>query len=1859
MDEELVMQNGRVMLAAAVINDAAEGEPLWDRMSMKDSPWAVQYQEKLEKMINNHADLFDFEKLKPPFEINGKPFEISIELTDHTPIRQRAWRLSPEKEAALDKHLDKLLAAGVIYPVHDSDYSAVCVLVKKPGRTNELRTTTDYRRLNSKVRKYAYMAPTAQENFNMTEGATMYSCVDIHSAFYACSVKREHQKYLAFSTHRGMFTYGRMPQGFANSPSWLASGLTQLLMTPYTGPGPPEVRNKPCLGNICTCFVDDVCIFSKEDKYHMHYLEFIFNLMEKANLSLRPDKCQIGRREVEYLGVVMSAKGMRISPNKVKALHEAPRPKDAAGVRRFLGQANFHRAWIPNFAMHSEHITANLKKDVKFEWDDRHDKEYDYILKHISSESSLVPFSFSRDVYLRCDASSKGYGCKLFQLYDGVERAVHYASKRLTSTEAKRPARDLEAGCICFGLLKFRPLCIHRKIFIIGDHKPLLWLDKYSGNNRRLFNYAMILSEFDFDFQWKPGETCLQDADHLSRHPGPLRPNDPHDPDAGIDANCGTDLIKNPIGVGWNEYKVTGAVKVNTITPTTVIIHRRGADGKREVLTGVDAQRRPGTIRGLEGTKGDAERIYEVIQRLSESAIGAPLRNLKMNQWPTEILDETVAGEQTSTNVCLVDANELSAPLDELNKPIPVRRDLHLQKLRWRKVDDLLQQYNLSDSLRWACQQRLAEEVVDQYQRPKQVQPPYFAPFYGRDVLCDCTEQCCSQSQAHHKWAQCGFQCRKPYLWASGPNNPDREAALSGTTSPVIPVATPPAPKLKARFNVVALGDDVGLSTMALADAEAYKVTEATAADTTIAQLYAQRTGIKVLPSWQQWLKERNNDEPNEPVDLLTVNTRLPGDPEDKDPGMLDSIDAIVQATAPDMVVLYVTPPTHPTQSEDGNQYYALERKVHGLGYDVDAQMIRATEMGSAVEATGYYLVASRRGTSEGHMFTWPEERATFPGLRDMLIDDADRRLFKPTFKHQQSEDKDEFAPKRVGIIQGGERRGTVVDVSHPLPKIERGYDVLTHVNGGGFVVEGSGARIVTQPEQMRMLGFSERAMEQLGDQDKEMVQSVLANTPSVTVHQSILGAVSKVLEAARTHRPKTEWGEGPAETKTCNHCRPSAEQWRNGAIAAGLCNVAINGVLQHTVMPSFKEIRKAQQQDPRLKQVYDYVKTVTEMGTERVAGVKDNKEERVRKEMLHGDYRKYADYLHISNGTLMYRDILNDEWLTDAVVLPESMVETAMEAFHDSGYGAHLGAQKTEYAMRERVWFPELKKRVRLYCDKCGGCKVSKAFLRRHAGAMKSRLYWDSFEDVAVDLQGPYMESADGNVYHMHMICMATRWNVSVPLPNKEAATVAAAIHKHWIISGPCTTPKRLVSDQGSEFQAAVTQELCKQFGIRHLRSGVASPTSNSYCERQHRTYNQIMRTFLHKYGKDWDEAAAYACYAINTHIITGTNVTPYELVFGRKPEDPNSLAVQDEELWGVKADRRYLSPAEFSRLRRGRMHEVKEQVLMENMEASRRNQTTLKRIQYSHRYCVGDCVLRWTANPKIGVYGKLAYKCTGPYLIVGIHDRNPDVYRLVPLTQPNSDPTSHHSRGLIPYISAEHHEVQKEIDSSQDATAMLEISVGDHLLLPQGSKDVLCKVRTVESAYVTVQYYQRYPDATKTDKPSDLNHLELVWWRQNPAKTEEDIEKVLTPYLTSKQTQVGFEPWQEKLHINLFYQRIIQESDLKIGKKGLEVRPLRLAAIRKSKPMVPQSDAVNSKTAVEVAMDEEPAKPKKDQAKLIVRTEKEPKAAHIRRRVKLLDGKTVDKVIGMQVPNLRGDMVPYKKSDFKYDVKAGFLRF
>ena len=148
------------------------------------------------------------------------------------------------------------------------------------------------------------------------------------------------------------------------------------------------------------------------------------------------------------------------------------------------------------------------------------------------------------------------------------------------------------------------------------------------------------------------------------------------------------------------------------------------------------------------------------------------------------------------------------------------------------------------------------------------------------------------------------------------------------------------------------------------------------------------------------------------------------------------------------------------------------------------------------------------------------------------------------------------------------------------------------------------------------------------------------------------------------------------------------------------------------------------------------------------------------------------------------------------------------------------------------------------------------------------------------------------------------------------------------------------------------------------------------------------------------------------------------------------------------------------------------------------------MRKHQYSYKYEVGEYALRWTANPRVGVYGKLASKTTGPYEITARHPRNPDVYALRPLHQPNAEPKMVHIRELVPYITRAAHEKQEQTDVDQEADAILEVKVGDHLLLKNGPRGFLTKVLSREGPYVTVHYY----NTKNKDKDKDKDKAQGV---------------------------------------------------------------------------------------------------------------------------------------------------------------------
>ena len=121
------------------------------------------------------------------------------------------------------------------------------------------------------------------------------------------------------------------------------------------------------------------------------------------------------------------------------------------------------------------------------------------------------------------------------------------SARKCTEVEAKRPSRDLEAGGICWAMQKLRPYLICRPFTVLNDNSSLMWVAKYKGTNRRLWNYSCIFADYNFSFKYRKGAS-MGDCDWLSRFPLPAEPNDPADPDKDIDTNCGTDLVDSTIG---------------------------------------------------------------------------------------------------------------------------------------------------------------------------------------------------------------------------------------------------------------------------------------------------------------------------------------------------------------------------------------------------------------------------------------------------------------------------------------------------------------------------------------------------------------------------------------------------------------------------------------------------------------------------------------------------------------------------------------------------------------------------------------------------------------------------------------------------------------------------------------------------------------------------------------------------------------------------------------------------------------------------------------------------------------------------------------------------------------------------------------------------------------------------------------------------------------------------------------------------------------------------------------------------------------------------------------------------------------
>lgn len=188
-------------------------------------------------------------------------------------------------------------------------------------------------------------------------------------------------------------------------------------------------------------------MFSSSVDQHLARMEVVLSRLLREGLKAKLSKCAFFKREVQYLGHVISAEGVSTDPGKIEAVSQWPQPISVAGLRSFLGFASYYRRFVEGFArlaapLHrlvAELATAKRSKYASREfveaWTMECQSSFEQLKGKLTSAPMLAYADFSLPFILEVDASHGGLRAVLSQEQQGKVRPIAYGSRGLRPTE--------------------------------------------------------------------------------------------------------------------------------------------------------------------------------------------------------------------------------------------------------------------------------------------------------------------------------------------------------------------------------------------------------------------------------------------------------------------------------------------------------------------------------------------------------------------------------------------------------------------------------------------------------------------------------------------------------------------------------------------------------------------------------------------------------------------------------------------------------------------------------------------------------------------------------------------------------------------------------------------------------------------------------------------------------------------------------------------------------------------------------------------------------------------------------------------------------------------------------------------------------------------------------------------------------------------------------------------------------------------------------------------------------------------------------------------------------------------------------
>ncbi|GJZ39707.1 putative reverse transcriptase domain-containing protein [Tanacetum coccineum] len=263
-----------------------------------------------ERRIEDVPVVRDFPKVFPE-DLPGLPptrqVEFHIELIPGAaPVTRAPYRVAPSEMKELAEQLKELSDKGFIRP-SSSPWGAPILFVKK--KDISFRMCIDYRELNKLIVKNRYPLPRIDDLFDQLHGSSIYSKIDLRSV---------------------------MPFGLTNTPAVFM-----------------DLMNRVCksyLDKFDIVFIDDILIYSRNEKEHEEHLKTILELLKKEELYAKFSKCKFWINTVKFLGHVIDSSGIHVDTTKIQVVKNWASPTTPLEIRQFLGLAGYYRRFIKGFS---------------------------------------------------------------------------------------------------------------------------------------------------------------------------------------------------------------------------------------------------------------------------------------------------------------------------------------------------------------------------------------------------------------------------------------------------------------------------------------------------------------------------------------------------------------------------------------------------------------------------------------------------------------------------------------------------------------------------------------------------------------------------------------------------------------------------------------------------------------------------------------------------------------------------------------------------------------------------------------------------------------------------------------------------------------------------------------------------------------------------------------------------------------------------------------------------------------------------------------------------------------------------------------------------------------------------------------------------------------------------------------------------------------------------------------------------------------------------------------------------------------------------------------------------------------------